>query len=338
MMEEVNKLTDNNECQLLKCSPVHRLHNMYKYYISVRVFSSKADKPTFFEFLIYLIDDNGWDTLYTYGSQYSNDPTNMAENDLHNLYGSGKNAFCNDFTWVHKFFKELGKNTTIYNRSIVLGATFYSRGIHYRNDEIINSIDCSRTLKLPNQTSCWCRVFCPSDIDKDSQYDNKSLLGQLNGFFVLDFPHEPLLHGIPMASINLWKGSKPKLGTDNFQQLNSKKTTRSNYYYESLTQIDFKQKNNEKIDNVGFVPLYNIYPCPLAILALDWDQNPVVLNDRRIKKNCVDDDGDIKLLLFFPLARNMECFLKSDNLRQTFHPYYRPERLDVIKDQVKNKL
>jgi hypothetical protein len=334
MLAEVIKLKNKDVVYLLKYSPIYRIKRLYDY--QQRLNKSK-NYNNFYQFLKYLYLELGWKSLYMDTNHTINELPNT-ENII-NVLDLGEYAYIYDLKWIFEFLKHFGNDITIFDRALILGTQFSARGIDYRNDDNCNDISYSINV----QPSCWCRIFymgeedrkyTKGDVDINSQYDNHVSLGQLNAFFVLNFPFEPILDGIPIASINMWNGSKPRFGVDEFKDKNGK-ITKSNYYFESLIQIDIEKDIFDH--NIRFVPLYNVYPNPLAILTLDKEDNPIKLEAVNRKRHKNIPQNNVNRIIFFPLQRNLECFIKNETIRLRFHPYGQTNRnvLDEIKAQVK---
>lgn len=190
----------------------------------------------------------------------------------------------------------------------------------------LSNIDLRRARRNRDM-SAWCRVHryanpdCqPYTADTNSP-TKKFAAAQMNYFTIIDLPSEiaaePVNH-LPIASITLRKTLPIGHATT---------SSGKRVFYENLWEINCDDIESFDWNGNSFVALFNIYPTPVATLALGDHDSPLDGIGRRPQK-----------LIQFCLERNREAIFENVDVLNVVHPYHNRRKLDEIKASCRNEL
>jgi len=221
-------------------------------------------------------------------------------------------VYNNDLVLLENYlfnFETKKLNLFIYKEAVIFGTSFKSRGIECREDEEAKGTrtnygqqrvvqeprkSCNNIFDLKAlQSTCssWFSFRLPS-------FNADKLLvqvGQFNGFFRLHFTKEPLLHGLPLASM-----------TGRVSQRLEKS---------SLIKVSCG-KGESYLHDHFFVPLTQVYGTQLGILALGNDDE---YNEKLISQAGGIEKSSLKSLLFIELQSYRKCIVYEANEREKYN-------------------
>jgi hypothetical protein len=249
--------------------------------------------------------------------------------NLHNI-----NIVDNDFSVVWEI-ESLFNTMETYESAYIWGTFFKSRGYEYAewgDPQLVPATTAygSERIKIANnehnqlkttwrdkrQSRSWCRIFC-KNITKANNRNQQC--GQINYFFRLNIPSDKLLNGIPVAAIT-------KRKCTNVSRRHGVPHTPGESYFENLFEVDCKDCTLFDPRH-RFVAAYNIFSCPLAVVALDDSKKPCP-NPKMVSSDTIIYAS---ILLLYMLRRERECIHLSDDVRSKLHPYYNPDKLNCLK-------
>jgi hypothetical protein len=241
-----------------------------------------------------------------------------------------------DFETIPVIFSQF-QALTIYRTATIWGTEFQSRGQNYaeskkRNKRKINNVygsekvfSASNSLNElafqyhdQNGVKTWCKLYI------ENAATSYKICGQLNYFFVLKLSHDYILDGLPIANVTQRKANLVRRRKTNHGDMGFT-------FYENLYEVDC-QDNISMIFDELFIALYNIYSCPMAMVALNMNREPIQpISKYRAASNCTKETAH-KLLLY-ALKRERES-LHGPDLVSKIYPYHNKDTLVRIKQDL----